>query len=173
MRRGLHRARSPVLDSFKERLLRGKGCRAARRCQALSQIGALYKIEEEIRQRKLSGENKRLHRLTHSKPLVEEFFDWVDRQFEQQGLLPSNPLTKAPAFVRDRRAGLEVFLSDPDVPMDTNHVERALRVIPMGKNNANRSLMRTRRRSSRARRGAARLGAARARSGLLIKASVS
>jgi transposase len=103
--------------------------------EALSQIGALYKIEEEIRQRKLSGENKRLHRLTHSKPLVEKFFDWVDRQFEQQGLLPSNPLTKALAYVRDRRAGLEVFLSDPDVPMDTNHVERALRVIPMGRRN--------------------------------------
>jgi transposase len=102
---------------------------------ALNRIGALYEIEEEIRQRKLSGENKRLHRLMHSKPLVEEFFGWVDRQFEQQGLLPSNPLTKALAYVRDRRAGLEVFLSDPDVPMDTNHVERALRVIPMGKRN--------------------------------------
>jgi transposase len=103
--------------------------------EALSQIGALYKIEEDIRQRKLSGENKRLHRLTHSKPLVEKFFDWVDRQFEQQGLLPSNPLTKALAYVRDRRAGLEVFLSDPEVPMDTNHLERALRVIPMGRRN--------------------------------------
>jgi len=67
--------------------------------------------------------------------LVEKFFDWVDRQFEQQGLLPSNPLTKALAYVRDRRAGLEVFLSDPEVPMDTNHLERALRVIPMGRRN--------------------------------------
>jgi hypothetical protein len=26
-----------------------------------------------------------------------------------------------------------VFLSDPDVPPDTNHLERALRVIPMGR----------------------------------------
>ena len=75
---------------------------------ALRQIGALYEIEEDIRRAKLSGENKRLHRLTHSKPLVEQFFAWVDRQFEQQGLLPSNPLTKALAYVRERRAGLEV-----------------------------------------------------------------
>jgi hypothetical protein len=28
---------------------------------------------------------------------------------------------------------LEVFLTDPDVPIDTNHIERALRVIPMGR----------------------------------------
>lgn len=103
--------------------------------EALRRIGVLYEIEEDIRRAKLSGENKRLHRLTHSKPLVEQFFDWVDRQFEQQGLLPSNPLTKALAYVRERRAGLEVFLSDADVPMDTNHLERALRAIPMGRKN--------------------------------------
>jgi transposase len=103
--------------------------------QALGEIGKLYDIESEIRGRGLKGENKRLHRLTHSKPLVDAFFDWVDRQFEQQGLLPSNPLTKALAYVRERRAGLEVFLGDPDVPMDTNHLERALRVIPQGRKN--------------------------------------
>ena len=102
---------------------------------ALRQIGALYEIEREIRKRQLKGENKRLYRLTHSKPLVDAFFDWVDRQFEQQGLLPSNPLTKALAYVRPRRAGLQVYLDDPAVPMDTNHLERALRVIPLGRKN--------------------------------------
>lgn len=103
--------------------------------QALRQIGELYDVEREIGKRQLKGENKRLHRLAHSKPLVDGFFEWVDRQFEQQGLLPSNPLTKALAYVRERRAGLEVFLGDPDVPMDTNHLERALRVIPQGRKN--------------------------------------
>ena len=103
--------------------------------EALRQIGVLYDIEREMREHKLAGENKRLHRLTHSKPRVDAFFEWVDRRFEQQGLLPSNPLTKALAYVRERRAGLEVFLGDPDVPMDTNHLERALRVIPMGRKN--------------------------------------
>ena len=103
--------------------------------EALRQIGVLYEIEEGIKRAKLTGEAKRLHRLTHSKPLVEHFFEWIDRQFEQQGLLPSNPLTKALAYARERRAGLEVFLNDPEVPMDTNHLERALRVIPMGRKN--------------------------------------
>jgi hypothetical protein len=41
------------------------------------------------------------------------------------------------AYARERRAGLEVFLDDPDVPADTNHLERALRVIPMGRKNWN------------------------------------
>jgi hypothetical protein len=34
-----------------------------------------------------------------------------------------------------RQQELKVFLSDPEVPMDTNHLERALRVIPMGRKN--------------------------------------
>jgi hypothetical protein len=104
---------------------------------ALMQIQALYAIEDEIRERKLAAESKRLHRLTHSKPRVEAFFEWVDRQFERQALLPSNPFTRALAYVRERRTALEVFLSDPDVPMDTNHLERALRAIPMGRKNWN------------------------------------
>jgi transposase len=112
-----------------------QGAEPREAAEALRQIGRLYEIEEAIREAKLSGQAKRSHRLTHSKALVEKFFAWVDAQFERQGLLPSNPLTKALAYVRERRAGLEVFLDDPDVPIDTNHIERALRPIPMGKKN--------------------------------------
>ena len=34
-----------------------------------------------------------------------------------------------------RVASLQVFLADPDVPIDTNHLERAIRPIPMGRRN--------------------------------------
>ena len=103
--------------------------------KALESIGALYAIEEQIRERKFTGENKRLHRLTHSKPRVEVFFEWIDEQLQRQGLLPSNPFTQALAYARERRLGLEVFLADPDVQIDTNHLERVLRAIPMGRKN--------------------------------------
>lgn len=101
--------------------------------EALRLIGKVYEVEAEIRKRKLGGEAKRLHRLTHAKPHVERFFAWVDEQFANQGLLPSNALTKALAYARERRAQLMVFLDDAAVPMDTNHLERALRPIPMGR----------------------------------------
>lgn len=103
--------------------------------EALEHIRALYAVEAEIRERKLTGEAKRLHRLEYGKPLVDGFFDWVDRQLKHQGLLPSNPLTKALAYAHERRIGLEVFLTDPDVPIDTNHLERGLRAVPMGRRN--------------------------------------
>ncbi|WP_031599119.1 IS66 family transposase, partial [Ferrovum myxofaciens] len=46
-------------------------------------------------------------------------------------------LTEAMGYAREREAGLRVFLNDPEVPPDTNHLERALRVIPMEKKNWN------------------------------------
>jgi len=100
---------------------------------ALEQIKAMYAVEEEIRDKKLTGEAKQIHRLMYSKPLVEHFFAWVDQQLARQGFTPSNPYIKALNYVRERRAGLEVFLTDPNVPIDTNHIERALRIIPMGR----------------------------------------
>ena len=103
--------------------------------QALKMIGHIYEVEADIRARGLSGENKRLHRLVHAKPLVEQFFAWVDEQLLSQGLLPSNKLTQALAYARERKAQLKVFLGDEQVPMDTNHLERALRPIPLGRKN--------------------------------------
>ena len=100
---------------------------------ALELIGTLYAHEAEIRTRGLKGENKRLYRLEHAKPVVERFFHWAGTTLNDQGLLPSNPLTRALAYARERRSALEVFLADPEVPLDTNHLERALRPIPMGR----------------------------------------
>ena len=103
--------------------------------RGLDFIGGLYAVEERIRDQKLSAAKKLDYRLMHAKPIVDRFFAWVNAQFEAQGLLPSNPLTKALAYARERRFGLEVYLTDPDVPIDTNYLERALRTIPMGRKN--------------------------------------
>ena len=103
--------------------------------KALESIGALYALEAKIREAKLKGDAKREYRLNHARPIVEAFFGWVKDSLAAQGLLPSSPLTKALAYAHKRRAALEVFLTDPDVPIDTNHLERALRPIPMGRKN--------------------------------------
>lgn len=102
---------------------------------ALALIGELYAIEADIRERGLAGAAKQEQRQARAKPKVAAFFRWVDDEFERHGLLPSSPLTKALAYVRERQAGLQVYLDDPDVAIDTNHLERALRAIPMGRRN--------------------------------------
>ena len=111
--------------------------------------------------------------LSYAKPHVERFFAWAEERFAAQGLLPSNKLTQALADALQRRAGLMVFLQDEQVSLDTNHVERAIRPIALGRNNANCGLMRTRRRPPGARRSESRLAAVPTRSGLRIRAGIS
>ena len=103
--------------------------------EALQQIAKLYQIEDTIKEKELTGEKKRQYRLDHAKPVVSGFFQWCRDQLGQGGLLPSEPLTKALNYVLGRETSLTVFLEDPDVQPDTNHLERALRPIPMGKKN--------------------------------------
>lgn len=92
-------------------------------------------MEAQIREKELTGDAKRDYRRQHAKPVLNRFFNWIDQQFDKHGFLPSSPFLGALAYVRERRVGLSVYLDDPDVAIDTNHLERALRVIPMGKKN--------------------------------------
>ncbi len=103
--------------------------------QALEMIGALYAVEARMREQALTGQAKRDMRQAQARPVAQRLFDWIDKQFDSQGFLPSSPFMKALAYIRERREGLSVYLDDPDVSIDTNHLERALRVIPMGKKN--------------------------------------
>ena len=103
--------------------------------EALALIGALYRHEQIIRDRQLEGEQKLAYRTEHSEPVVTAFWGWCDKQCHRADLLPSSPLAKALKYAMGRKAALEVFLADPQVPIDTNHLERGLRVIPTGKKN--------------------------------------
>ena len=103
--------------------------------EALQQIARLYQNEEAIKNLGLTGEEKRQYRQEHSMPVVSDFFQWCQNQLESSSLLPSDPLSKALNYVLKREASLNVFLEDPDVQPDTNHLERALRPIPLGRKN--------------------------------------
>lgn len=100
---------------------------------ALEHIAGIYAVEERIRERGLLGDPKPEQRVLEAKPRVEAFFTFIDQQFTELGLKPATPFTKALGYVRDRKQELSVFLTDPDVALDTNHLERALRVVPMGR----------------------------------------
>ena len=106
------------------------------RCgEALELIGGLYAQERKIRKRGLTGSGKLAWRRERSMPTVEAFWMWIGEIREDPSRRPKDPVLLAANYAHNQRAGLEVFLSDPDVPIDTNHLERALRVIPMGRRN--------------------------------------
>ena len=103
--------------------------------EALAMMGAMYAHEKQLRTDALTGQDKRAYRQTHTRPVVETFWRWCRAQCHRPELLPKSPLAKALSYAQERRSGLEVFLDDPAVAIDTNHLERALRPIPLGKRN--------------------------------------
>ncbi len=115
--------------------------------EALEQIGQLYGLEKEIRKLTEQEEKRKSKdpdalrekilkiRSEKSEPVVRDFFRWCHEQRQRTDLINSNPLSKALTYVENHQQQLKTYLSDPDVPIDTNHLERALRVIPMGRKN--------------------------------------
>jgi transposase len=103
--------------------------------QALERIAALYAHEARSRERKLSAEAKLRYRADYAKPVVDEFFTWLEGTLSTHVLLPSNPFRQAALYALERQAALRVFLADPTVPLDTNHLERQIRPIALGRKN--------------------------------------
>jgi hypothetical protein len=75
------------------------------------------------------------YRLKHSEPIIAALFSWIYKQRQRPELLPKDPLSKALAYTYERHHELKTYLTHAQVSIDTNHLERALRVIPMGRKN--------------------------------------
>ena len=100
--------------------------------KAIELIRAIYEMEAQAPpelQQRLD------HRLTQVKPLVDEFFTWLEQEQQRVQGLPKTAYSKALFYTGERRASLEVFLSHPDVPLDNNHTERQVRPLVMGRKN--------------------------------------
>lgn len=92
----------------------------------------LYKVE-----RRAKGDPAALARLRdlESRPIIEVIFKFLKEEMDRTALLPSNPYVVAASYALDREEELRVFLDDHNVPVDTNHIERALRPAAIGRKN--------------------------------------
>jgi transposase len=104
---------------------------------ALEFIAKLYQNEKHILDNKFKDKQKMVYRLDHSKPIIEEFFIWLEKVLAENALLPTGPFTKAANYCLSRQEQLKVFLQYPEVQIDTNHEEREIRSIAMGRKNWN------------------------------------
>ena len=103
--------------------------------KVLDQIGDLYRQDAALRARALSPEKVLAWRSEHARPVVDRLFEYLRKTLNEEILLPTNPFTQAAHYALTREKSLRVFLEYPDVPIDTNHVERAVRPIAVGRKN--------------------------------------
>ena len=99
--------------------------------EALDRIGALYDIEREITGR--SADLRKAVRQKNSKPKVEAFRAWAERQLTR--IPGKGDLAKAFRYGLSRWRSFTLFLDDGRVAIDNNVAERALRPIGVGRRN--------------------------------------
>jgi len=101
----------------------------------LDLIAELYANEKFIRQKDFNEERIRQYRLDHTKPVIDKIFQWAQDQLQRTDMLPDEPLAKAIGYMVKRETELRVFLREPDVAPDTNHLERMIRPVAQGRRN--------------------------------------
>jgi transposase len=100
--------------------------------ETLARIAALYAVEAEIRGQ--PPEARRATRQARSRPLVEDLFAWLQQQLAR--LPGGSPTAGAIRYALNHREGLQRFLEDGRVDMDSNTVERAIRPVVLSRKNA-------------------------------------
>jgi transposase len=100
--------------------------------ETLKRIAALYEIEERVRAR--SAADRLALRQAESKPLVADLRIWYEARIAK---LPARgPTAEAIRYALNHWDGLERFLDDGRIELDTNSVERAMRPVALSRKNS-------------------------------------
>src|SRR5215468_6842436 len=77
---------------------------------ALARIRALYTVEREAKEKKLTGNDLAAHRREHAGPVLTAFADWLAEQ--RPRALPKSTIGEAVTYVTNQWPTLGVYLTD-------------------------------------------------------------
>jgi transposase len=100
--------------------------------EALRRIAELYAIEAGIRGR--TADERRAVRQDLSRPVIEAMHTWLKATAER--VSGRSALAQAIRYALNHWDGLNLFLDDGRLELDTNTVERAMRPVALGRKNA-------------------------------------
>lgn len=99
--------------------------------EALNRIAAMYAIEDEVRGK--PAELRREVRQTRSRPLLDEFQQWMEKSLRQ--LSPKSETAGAIRYALSRWRALTRYIDDGRLEIDNSAAERALRAVALGRKN--------------------------------------
>lgn len=99
--------------------------------EALIQIQNIYHTDNQLLKLPPSERKKRRKKLV--KPLVDAFFTWCRDSLGK--VAPSSETAKGIKYCINQEKYLRVFLDDPQIPLDNNLAEQAIRPFCVGKKN--------------------------------------
>lgn len=89
----------------------------------------LFALESEYAA--LIPEERYTQRQEHSKKVLDDFYAWLEMVNPLQG----TGLAKAVQYARNEKSYLYAFLEDPQIPIDNNLAERAVKPFVIGRKN--------------------------------------
>lgn len=98
-------------------------------------IRPLYRLEKELRQGAPPPEEIRKRRQEESAAQVKAIFSAMEKRLKDTQNPPINALRRAIDYAIERREMLESWLYDPNIPIDNNAAERAVRPVTIGRKN--------------------------------------
>lgn len=99
--------------------------------EAMIQIQNIYHTDNQLLKLPPSERKKRRKKLV--KPLVDAFFTWCHDSLGK--VAPSSETAKGIKYCINQEKYLRVFLDDPQIPLDNNLAEQAIRPFCVGKKN--------------------------------------
>jgi len=90
-------------------------------------------IEREAKEAALTAEQRYARRQRDSKPVMEQFKQWLD--VYSPTVLPQSPLGNAFAYAINRWEGLARFLEDGRLEIDNNHTEGEIKPVVIARKN--------------------------------------
>jgi transposase len=102
--------------------------------KALDFILGLYRVEHDARERGILGTQEHLElRRTRSSAIRAAMKTWLES--ERPNHAPKSPMGAAIRYALNQWDALGVFLEDPNIPLDNNESESALRRVALGRKN--------------------------------------
>ena len=102
--------------------------------QAIKQIRALYKIEDDADESGLSIEQRQALRQARSKPLLKALRKWLDKSLPV--VVKQSALGKAMHYMDSEWETLTVYPTDARLRLDNNLCENAIRPFVIGRKNS-------------------------------------
>ena len=94
--------------------------------EALKQV---FDHEEEARVQQMNATERLAYHQAYSQPIMAALKQWLDTQIDERLVEPNSSLGKAIAYLRGHWETLTRFVQVERAPLDTNIVERALKLI--------------------------------------------
>src|ERR1700728_1564797 len=98
---------------------------------ALERIGALYRIEQEVRGK--PPDERRAIRQARAAPLLAELHAWMEKTL--RALSPKSETAEAIRYALSRWRGLTRYVEHRRIEIDNSAAERALRAVALGRKN--------------------------------------